>query len=360
MTVQATPGALNPAVSAVGNFVARADSRKVFNTEGARIDNRLDLREGEIDMRVPVDPYADGVFIASFESEEPGRYSADVEEAYVNIKKLPFLDHPPLGLKLKVGRFRPAFGTFNILHTHDLPQTSRPLPVEEFLGPEGFIQNGVSGNVFLPTPWDKNSSLDLTLQALNGGDAAVSPDPSARRAYLGHLRWFRTIHEMHNFELGWSSYFHPRGNGLRSSSLHGFDVMYRWQPFRRGEWRSNILAGELMFTRSPQPVPPFALPAAGSPPGTPLGFTVYDQWQFNRRTYLGVRFDQTDTLLDPSGKRRSITPYVSYYFSEFLRFRLNFEHLRGMMPDEDRRSSVFAEINWVFGAHPPEPFWVNR
>src|SRR5438034_5381601 len=62
---------------------------------------RSNLREAEIDMRVPVDPYADGVLITSLESETPGRFSVDVEEAYVNIKKLPFLSGSPLGLKLR-------------------------------------------------------------------------------------------------------------------------------------------------------------------------------------------------------------------------------------------------------------------
>ena len=132
--VQSIPGALNPAISVVGNFVGRIDNHKVFNSDLDRIDNKMNLREAEIDMRVPIDPYADGVLITSLESETPGQFSADVEEGYVNIKKLPFLDHPPLGLKLKVGRFRPAFGKFNVLHTHDLPQTFRSLPTRGISG----------------------------------------------------------------------------------------------------------------------------------------------------------------------------------------------------------------------------------
>jgi hypothetical protein len=363
---QSIPGALNPAISVIGNFVARADSRKVFGEEGARIDNKLVLREGEVDRRVPVDPYADGVFIASFEQERPGTIGVDIEEAYVNVKKLPFFENPPLGLRLKVGRFRPAFGSFNVLHTHDLPQSFRPLPVQEFLGPEGFIQNGISGTVFVPTPWDPDSSLDLTVQALGGGDVAISPDPNARNSYLAHLRWFRTIHERHNLELGASSYFRPRGNGFRSADMHGFNALYRWKPFRQGEWKSNVLATEIMFARSAYPeaveAPEVAAEIEGLRPGRgkPVGFTVFDQWQFNRRTYAGVRYDQTSTLFDPALKRRSATPYLSYYFSEFLRLRLNFEHRWSDFAAENRRNSVYAELNWVFGSHPPEPFWVNR
>lgn len=364
--VQAIPGALNPAISVIGNFLGRGDSSKVINEEGERIDNKFNLREAEVDMRVPIDPYADGVLITSLESHSPGQFSADLEEGYVNIKKLPFLAYSPLGLKLKVGRFRPAFGKINLLHTHDLPQSFRPLATQEFLGEEGFIQSGVSGNFFIPTPWDDSSTLDVTLEILNGGDVAISPEARSRVSYLGHLRWFRTFQEVHNLELGWSTYFHPSGNQIARADFHGLDFMYRWKPFRQGEWKSYVLGGELIFARR-------AYPEASEPAdvaraiadlepgqGRPVGYTLFTQWQFDRRKYAGVRWDQTDTLFDPGLKRRSLTPYLSYYFSEFLRFRMNYERRWSDLWTEDGRNSVFLELNWVFGSHPPEPFWVNK
>jgi hypothetical protein len=360
-SVQTIAGALNPAMTVVGNFVARGDSQKIYGADGIRLDNRMALRETELDLRAAIDPYADGVFIASLASDSPGHYSADVEEAYVTIKKLPFQAQPPLGLKLKVGRFRPSFGTDNILHTHDLPQTFRPLPVQEFMGEEGFIQSGISGNFFIPTPWDKNASMDATVQVLAGGDLALSPDANARTAYLGHLRWFRSFTDTHSLEVGWSSYFHSAGNGAQEADFHGMDFMYRWKPMRRGEWRSFVLSGELMFARRayPEAATP-AVTAANPGDVKPVGFTVFGQWQFNRRWYAGVRWDRTSVVSDPAQMRRSLTPYFSYYFSEFLRFRLNYEHRWSDIVSENRRNSLFAELNFVFGSHPAEPFWVNK
>jgi hypothetical protein len=365
VSTQTMAGALNPAISVVGNLVGRADSQKVFNGDGNRIDNKMILREAEIDMRVPVDPYADGVLITSIESETPGQFSAGVEEGYVNIKKLPFLDQPPLGLKIKAGRFRPLFGATNILHTHDLPQTYRPLPVQEFLGAEGFVRDGVSASFFLPAPGEK-SSLDLTMEALTGGDIAVSPNPDARMSYLGHLRYYQTVGDSHNFQLGWSSYLQPEGNGIPEADIHDFDFMYRWKPGRRGEWKSFILGGELLFGRKAYPgaaeTPDVARALLGRQPGDgkPLGYYIFSQWQFGRRTYAGVRWDKTDVLSDPALERRSITPFASYYFSEFLRFRLNYEHRWSDLFTEDGRNSFYGELNFVFGSHPPEPFWVNK
>lgn len=366
--VQTSASALNPAISVIGNFVGRVDNQKVINSDGERVDSRFNLREAEIDMRAPVDPYADAVLIASLESNGAGSFSAGVEEGYATIKKLPFLDEPPLGLKLKVGRFRPAFGMLNILHTHDLPTTFRPLPTEEFLGEDGFIQDGASGNFFVPTPWDTDSSLDATMEVLTGGQIAIAPESTSRVSYLGHLRWFRTFDDVHNVQLGWSSYFRPEGNGAGAADFHGIDFLYRWKPIRLGEWKSFLLGGEAMFARRayPNAAEPAdverAITSRNLPPGRgkPFGVSLFSQWQFDQRLYAGVRGDYTKTLFDPGLARRSVTPYLSYYLSEFLRARLSYEHRWSDFATENNRNTFLFELNWIFGSHPPEPFWVNK
>ena len=92
----------------------------------------------------------------------------------------------------------------------------------------------------------------------------------------------------------------------------------------------------------------------------PKGVSAFTQWQFDRRKYGGLRFDYTSTIQDPALQRKSVTPYFSYYFSEFLRLRLNFERRWSEIGTEDRRNTFYTELNWIFGAHPPEPFWVNK
>jgi hypothetical protein len=361
--VQSTPGSLNPAISVIGNFVGTVDDSVVLNPAGQEINDKMNLREAEIDFRTAVDPYADGVLIASIESEFPGEFETGVEEGYAIIKKLPFLSSSPGGLKLKVGRFRPEFGKINVLHTHDLPSTFRPLPIVEFLGEEGYIQNGVSANFFLPTPWDKNSSLDATLDVLDGGDIAVSPNPDARISYLGHLRWYRTFHDVNNLEVGYSFYGHPSGNGIGTANLQGVDVYYRWKPLRMGEWKSYLIGAEWMFAPDIDLTEPELALARNEDingQGTPTGFTIFNQWQFNRRVYAGLRYDFTDLLVDSNLHAQSITPYVSYYFSEFLRFRVNYQHAWGELLEQVSPNAVIFELNWIFGAHPPEPFWVNK
>ena len=132
--------------------------------------------------------------------------------------------------------------------------------------------------------------------------------------------------------------------------LHGIDFLYRWKPFRQGEWKSYLLGGEFMFTDR----------TAGEGSSRPYGTCLFTQWQLDRRKYAGMRWDYTTAVADATLQRKSLTPYLSYYFSEFLRLRLNYEHRWSDIVAENKRNSVFVELNWLFGSHPPEPFWVNK
>jgi hypothetical protein len=353
--------ALNPSLALVGNAFARVDDRKVTNRDGDRIDDQVNLREAELDARAAVDPYADAVLILSFESEFPGDATASVEEGFVTIKRLPFLEEPPLGLKLRAGRFRPAFGKINVLHTHDLPQSIRPLVAQEFLGDDGFIANGGSAELFIPTPWDKESSLDLTLQAMNAGGMLAAEDARNDFAYLAHLRWFKTFAEVHSVDFGTSGYYGPTENqGNDAIYLGGLDLFYKWKPLRQGEWHSILIGGEVFAANREFLQTPAGGGAAREARTSPFGYYVMAQYQFGPRLYGGARWDWTETIDDDRVERSAIVPYVSYYLSEFLRFRINYQHMFSDIASEDGLDTVFLELNFIIGAHPPEPFWVNK
>jgi hypothetical protein len=196
---------------------------------------------------------------------------------------------------------------------------------------------------------------------MDGGDIALSPQSDARASYLGHIRWFRHFGDSNSLEAGYSGYGHPSGNGIGAALAHGFDFLYRWKPLRGGESKSFLLGGEYMFAPNTTAEAEEEVLLQESPGSkTPAGFYLFSQWQVNRRVYAGLRYDCTDVVLQPDLQRQSVTPYVSYYFSEFLRFRINYEHRWSDLAEEDGRNTVLFELNWVFGSHPPEPFWVNK
>jgi hypothetical protein len=345
---QQSAGAFNPAITVFGNFLARSDSKPVYvddDPANERVDDRMQLREVEVDFRAAIDPWADGVVITSFESEQPGEFSANIEEGYVLLKKLPFFDSAPGGLKVEVGRFRPAFGRFNTIHLHDLPQVSYPRVVQSFLGSDGFTADGVSGEFFLPSP-SENDTLDATVQVLDGGNIAV--DPSARAsdiALLGHVKWFHDLAPGQDVEIGVSGW-----SSNSDHQLYGLDATYRWKPYLAGEWHSFLIGGELFQANLDDP----ALASH------PTGFDVWSQYQLDQNLYFGVRYDWLEELENADLHTQTFGAFLPYYTTEFLRFRLGGEHTISDRDELDGLTSVFLELNMVFGSHPAEPYWVNH
>jgi len=275
-----------------------------------------------------------------------------VEEGYFVLKKLPLLDEAPGGLKLQVGRFRPTFGRINKIHDHDLPWMDRPPSFAEYFGEEGFVQDGLSAQMFVPVPGE-NDTLEATVQVVNGGDLPIGADNHAENpAYLEHLSWFWDVAPGHDLEIGESAYFgHFDQDGNQSTQILGLDATYHWKPYIAGEWHSFLIGAELFAASVEQPA---------GPSSRPLGWYAWAQYQFDQNTYLSVRYDWHEALADNSIESRQIGTYLTYYTTEFLRFRIGYEHTESDDPALDSLDSGLLEVNFVFGSHPVEPYWVNK
>ena len=355
---------LNPRLTVVGDFLWRFDDRKVFldnDPANPRIDDTINMREVELDLRASVDPFVEAVGVLSLESEVPGEFEASVEEFYAVVKSLPLplWETPPLGTKIKVGRFRTEFGLNNKSHTHDLPQSDRPLALVEFLGEEGQVANGISTQSFLPSPGD--TALELTLQALNGGNSNVAQDNN-RLSYLANLNFFVPVSDDHSLNLSAIGFYgvndHSFGHQSRVASV---DFLYKWKPLRQGEYQSFLLGGQMFWASHEFGEDTDLDGVIDTGRRThPFGYSVFAQYQVSARLYAGVRWDHTETLADDTVWRRRISPYLTWYTTEFFRARFTYEHTFSEMAGENRRDSFFVEVVIVFGAHPPEPFWVSK
>ncbi|MBK7644078.1 MAG: hypothetical protein IPJ19_13675 [Planctomycetes bacterium] len=343
-----TLGAFNPAITAFGNFLGRSDDRAVYlddNPANPRVGDRMALREMELDFRAPIDPWADGVMILSVSEDEPGVYGADVEEGYVTLKKLPFSDSAPAGLKLQVGRFRPGFGRLNTIHLHDLPQSSYPRALQNVLGPEGMISDGVSGRFFLPKP-GPNDSLEGTLAFLDASSAPVAGSNGNQDiAALAHVSWYHDYTDGRDLELG--------ASGWTSGAQHqlcGLDWTYRWKPYVAGEWKSFLIGGEVFHAEEQD----------SALAGHATSVDIWAQHQLDQNLYVGARFDWLEELQVPGAQTRTLGAFVTYYTTEFLRFRVGVEHTSSSLAWLDSLDSLFLEVNFIYGSHPAEPYWVNR
>ena len=93
-----------------------------------------------------------------------------------------------------------------------------------------------------------------------------------------------------------------------------------------------------------------------------FGWYTSAELQPFRRWAGGVRYDWTEYPINP-GHERAIEPYLSFWPSEFLRFRLAYKHT-----DRTRRTfadgggsarlvdELFLQGTFILGAHPAHSF----
>jgi len=360
----ASLNALNPQITAFINGAMRVDDKQVLTPKGVSIDDRPFLRTAEFDFRAAVDPYADAVAILSLEDEAGTGFGADLEEGYVVVKRLPILESAPLGLKLKIGRYRAPIGAVNQMHMHDMPWTTRPLPIARFLGTEngeffesGFNPVGVDADMLLPEIVH-GAVMELNADVVDGGSIAISDGRHDHPGFIGHYNLFFTVADTHDFNLGLSGYYE---GGPHRAGLATVDALYKWKPLAAGEFHSFVLGGELFYANRK-----FDVDANGDgvPEATrtakPLAGYAFAQYQLSWHVYVGGRYDYVQDITTPSLTTQVAAGYLSYYTSEFLRFRAGYEHRWSDLPADDGVNSFIAEVNVVFGSHPTEPYWVNR
>ncbi len=345
---------LNPAITA---FLDMGGSWSSDKDNKAR--NRFTLREAELDFRAAVTPRADGVLVIAIgeEIEDPFGdveidFKFELDEGYLDVHTLPW------DFALRAGKFRSAFGRNNLLHTHDLPQVTRPLAVQAFLGPEGLATVGVSLSWLVPNPWDQY--LELAAQVVNADGGSESPildgPGAANPAVLSHLKLFQDVGDTGSLELG-TSFLYSRASGGRDDGYTvGADVTYMWRDPAAADFRSLLFQGELFWSNS------------DFDDGTSddyWGFYAFGQCQFAQNWYAGIRYDYTDfpnlEVRRQTDSDWAISPYVTWYLYEPLRLRLEYQHLeRDLLGRDDSEDSILLGLTFYFGAHPPHPYWVNR
>jgi hypothetical protein len=151
--------------------------------------------------------------------------------------------------------------------------------------------------------------------------------------------WNRDITREINLELG-GSWLTAQGNG--SVNLYGIDAtILRTDP--TGRFNNQLFQAEAIY---------------GSVAGeNAWGFYLLGQQQLNKDWYAGLRLDWTENPAAGDEELWAISPYLSWYWSEFLRFRFEYQHRDG---DIENADVLYLQATYVFGAHPPHPYWSMR
>jgi hypothetical protein len=247
---------------------------------------------------------------------------------------------------------------------HDLPWTTRPLPIVEFLGTEngaffesGYNPVGADAEFLLPE-LISGLVMEANLDVVDGGNIAIANGEHDHPGFIGHYNLFFTVHDAHDFNIGFSGYYE---GGEHRAGLASADFLYKWKPIAAGEFHSFVLGGEAFYANRR-----FAYDSNGDGmPDTdkltkPISWFAFAQYQLSWHVYLGGRYDYVQDITDEKVTTKVAAGYLSYYTTEFFRLRAGYEHRWSDVPADDNVNSFIAEVNVVFGSHPTEPYWVNR
>lgn len=314
--------------------------------------DRISLREVELGLQGVLDPYARADFFITF--EDGG--APTIEEGYITWLYLPF------GLQAKTGIFRTNFGKMNRTHRPEIDQMDYPRPIKNLLGEEGQSEPGISISKMIPNPWDIYS--ELTGEVLTPSeDGAKGRD----QIYLAHLKNFFALTSSSSIELGFS--FQTRDisdtnnatltKGNFRQTMEGVDLTFRWDPpgqklYKSFIWQTEFFASQREagsfdddgFTQDVKDI-------------NSLGFYTFAEHQLTRRLFAGVRFDYSQFPTNDKDSEWAISPYLTFWQSEFSRLRLEYSHLERnsvTMPVEEGDNSLTLQATFSIGSHRPHPF----
>lgn len=376
----AWPGALNPKMSVIADFVGQSGT----GGDPSQAQDGFHLREVEIGLQADIDPYARADFFIGGLNDQGG--APELEEGYITLPAL------PLGLRLRGGKFKVPFGKLNTVHSHELPQVDFPLALSSFLGEEGMASTGLEvSRVFAPFGLYTEATYAVlqnlgetppgdpaTTEIVDVSGSTVTVDvpthevDQAQRlrnfAHVAKVRFYQDMTDTTNVDLGFSGALHEPKD-VEGASPHDFDrkrlgavdLTFRWKPLAHGVYRSVLWRTEGLYTD--QSLAPVIHPVTGTEvePAARIyrhGAYSYIEVQPVKRWRAGVRGDYME---DPEVREkntphitRAVAPYVTFALSEFNRFRVQWTHKE--LPRGETENLGYLQWTIVLGPHGAHAF----
>jgi type II secretory pathway pseudopilin PulG len=333
-----------------GDFVGNLTQRNVQKAGAGTFagqENRFFPREVELSLFGRIDPYASAVVRFESGEEERGQETGvGLAEAYVTLLALPY------GTQARFGQMRNRFGYSNDIHEHDLPWVDRPNVMRNFLGAEGLQEKGVEATIVPDLPF----FLEALVGVFNGDNETGFGRGSLRSPLVtARLRTFFELSDTSALQVGLSGATGETEDEFRNS-LAGLDLRYKYRP---QSWLHPLLTitAEAMASVRETEI------AGADRTQERFGLYVGAEVQPFKRWAGGVRYDWSEFPVQ-SGHEWAVEPYVTFWPSEFLRFRLAYKRTErsvsfdpagaggsGRIADE-----ILFQGSFLLGAHPAHPF----
>ena len=340
------------------------------------IQRGFSLRNAEIALDGAVDPYFKGFANIVFKLDHDNKTEVELEEVFLQSTSL------PANLQFKAGQFFANFGRQNSQHPHAWAFVDQPLILNRVFGPEGLRNIGGQMSWLAPTPFYTelflgvfNGQSDQAFSFRNAGD----DDGTGTRRFHGRATIDRGLRgpgdllfapritssfdltDQQTLVIGASAAFGPNDTGAhRRTQIYGVDAYWKWkaptamQGFPFVAWQTEFLYQRFEAGEDP---------AASLPNETLKDWGFYSQilWGFKPRWVVGLRgeyvtgndgaFDAMDRF---RGDRTRVSPNLTWYPSEFSKFRLQYNYDHGEFFGDEH--SVWFQVEFQLGAHAPHKF----
>jgi hypothetical protein len=299
-----------------------------------------------------------------------------IEEGYADIALGKLLDQD-WDTTAKLGRFRPMFGRNNQLHRHDWMQVNQPIAVQNLLGEEGVIGEGVMFNTPLFHGGEEagqGRTTTLNLALVNGelftgeenapgsiAEDAGNPLHSDGPMAVSRLSHFMELGALSDLELGLSNISQLSNDAVEldtgeevDPSYWDADVTWRSRDDETGVGSWLLQAEYIRADVDDSGAGVFA-------DGHRDGWWSTIQRQLTPTVYLGLLVSQSE-MLDSDTDQSAVSPYLSWYADEFFRIRTQLDFLEQDDSADDFSDAhrLLMQFTWNFGAHQPHPYWVNK
>lgn len=300
---------LNPEISVTGNL---------FLIGGNREKERASAGEWEVDVQSYLDPYSKvHAVIAKPEDEDVA-----LEEGYVTWLSLPG------SISLTVGKKRQQFGVLNRWHAHALDQVDSPLVLQQSFGEEGLVGTGLSVDWLMPRLWAHAN--ELTVELTNGNnDVAFAGADWEHPSLLARLKSYWDLTGDSYLEIGLDG-LHGKADpdGNRDHGFYALDFTYDWYPAGRELYRELTVRG--MILRS-------MLDAEDGAARNSWGGYLYGQYKFSPHWIAGLRYDRVFDQREAGHDSWGVSPYLTFWQSEFVRLRAQTDYRKDNLLGIDRR-----------------------
>ncbi len=324
---------IKPRVSLTGDFLANVGDE----TNQGHDTDRFDLRGVSLNFIGEIDDKATAVFNFSY-------HDGDVllEEGYLDV-----WDILPYETNLRLGRFRVNFGLLNTIHLHALSQVDYPAIYREYLGHEGYIDEGVGIGGEFSSPWE--NPFGWSLQVVNGDrhGHGEDDDHGDEEGDYKRLKGFddmpfiaRLTHRFtpsDRLSIAWglsglTGRFEDDDDTPRYY-LEGVDLTFNWSPFedehKRIRWQSETFFSQI---------------DGGENDENSWGYYSFVDYRFAPRWSVGTRYDYVQLPFDKSDHLREYSGYLTHQYTPNNQLRLQ---VKQSQPDFDKNATEVM-LQWIF------------